>query len=146
MSDAPAAPLRPHSTWVARALLAVAVVFLLENAKPLMLPIVVAVAFTFVLAAPVRWLRRRGGARLRRCRPRDRFGAVDRRAARVAARRPGGRLVGARARHRAPPDRVGAEAAHRRIPRRALRRTAAAGDDPERAGRVGARRLRPPTR
>jgi len=60
MSDAPAAPLRPHSTWVARALLAVAVVFLLENAKPLMLPIVVAVAFTFVLAAPVRWLRRRG--------------------------------------------------------------------------------------
>ena len=60
MNDAPAAPTRPHSTWVARALLVVAVVFLLENAKPLMLPIVVAVAFTFVLAAPVRWLRRRG--------------------------------------------------------------------------------------
>jgi predicted PurR-regulated permease PerM len=60
MNDAPAASSRPHSTWVARALLAVAVVFLLENAKPLMLPIVIAVAFTFVLAAPVRWLRRRG--------------------------------------------------------------------------------------
>ena len=60
MSDDRSAAVRPHSTWVARALLAVAVVFLLENAKPLMLPIVIAVAFTFVLATPVRWLRRRG--------------------------------------------------------------------------------------
>ena len=60
MSDDASASTRPHSTWAARALLAVAVVFLLENAKPLMLPVVVAVAFTFVLAAPVRWLRRRG--------------------------------------------------------------------------------------
>ena len=60
MNDTPVAPARPHSTWVARALLVVAIVFLLENAKPLMLPVVVAVAFTFVLAAPVRWLRRRG--------------------------------------------------------------------------------------
>ena len=51
---------RPRSTWVLRALLAVAVVFLLENAKPLMLPIVIAVALTFVLATPVRWLRRQG--------------------------------------------------------------------------------------
>ena len=57
----PAAP-RPGSAWVARALLAVAVVFLLENAKPLMLPVVIAVAFTFVLATPVRWLRRHGVA------------------------------------------------------------------------------------
>ena len=55
----PAAP-RPVSTWVMRSLLAVAVIFLLENAKPLMLPVVIAVAFTFVLAAPVRWLRRHG--------------------------------------------------------------------------------------
>ncbi|HEX7440074.1 MAG TPA: hypothetical protein VF319_08230, partial [Caldimonas sp.] len=55
----PVAARRP-STWVGRALLAVAIVFLLENAKPLMLPVVIAVAFTFVLAAPVRWLRRRG--------------------------------------------------------------------------------------
>ncbi len=35
MNDAPAASPRPQSTWVARALLAVAIVFLLENAKPL---------------------------------------------------------------------------------------------------------------
>ncbi|MEO7009967.1 MAG: AI-2E family transporter, partial [Caldimonas sp.] len=48
------------ATWVGRGLLAVAIVFLLENAKPLMLPVVIAIAFTFVLAAPVRWLRRRG--------------------------------------------------------------------------------------
>ena len=46
--------------WVGRCLLAVAVVFLLENAKPLMLPVVVALAFTFVLATPVRWLRLHG--------------------------------------------------------------------------------------
>ena len=48
--------------WIGRALLAVAIVFLLENAKPLMLPVVVALAFTFVLAGPVRWLRQRGVA------------------------------------------------------------------------------------
>ena len=60
MSDDPSAAARPRSTWALRALLAVAAVFLLENAKPLMLPIVIAVAFTFVLATPVRWLRRRG--------------------------------------------------------------------------------------
>ena len=62
MSVTPPAAARPVSTWVARALLAVAVIFLLENAKPLMLPVVIAVAFTFVLAAPVRWLRRHGVA------------------------------------------------------------------------------------
>src|SRR3954469_5837969 len=56
MSDAPVAAPRPRSTWVARALLVVGIVFLLENAKPLMLPIVVALALTFVLAAPVRVL------------------------------------------------------------------------------------------
>jgi predicted PurR-regulated permease PerM len=50
------------SSWVARGILAVAVVFLLENAKPLMLPVVIAVAFAFVLSAPVRWLRRHGVA------------------------------------------------------------------------------------
>ena len=38
MSDDPSAAPRPRSTWVARALLAVAVVFLLENAKPLIGP------------------------------------------------------------------------------------------------------------
>ncbi len=51
---------RPAASWVARGLLAVAVVFLLENAKPLMLPVVIAVAFAFVLSTPVRWLRRHG--------------------------------------------------------------------------------------
>ncbi len=47
-------------SWLGRGLLAVAIVFLLEDAKPLMLPVVVALAFTFVLAGPVRWLRARG--------------------------------------------------------------------------------------
>jgi predicted PurR-regulated permease PerM len=60
MSEGHPVAARQPSTWVGRALLAVAIVFLLENAKPLMLPVVIAVAFTFVLAAPVRWLRRRG--------------------------------------------------------------------------------------
>ena len=50
----------PRSSWVVSALLVVAVVFLLENAKPLLLPVVIALAFAFVLAEPVRWLRRRG--------------------------------------------------------------------------------------
>ena len=60
MSGLVPARIATGSTWVGRGLLAVAIVFLLENAKPLMLPVVVAVAFTFVLAAPVRWLRRHG--------------------------------------------------------------------------------------
>ncbi len=41
-----------------RLILAVAIVFLLQLAQPLLLPVVVALAFTFVLAAPVRRLRR----------------------------------------------------------------------------------------
>jgi predicted PurR-regulated permease PerM len=53
-------PPAPAASWASRALLAVAVVFLLQEAKPVLLPVVVAVAFTFVLAAPVRWLRRHG--------------------------------------------------------------------------------------
>ena len=51
---------RPATTWLGRGLLFVAVVFLLEHARPLLLPIAVAVVFTFVLAAPVRALKRRG--------------------------------------------------------------------------------------
>jgi len=51
---------RSGPSWIARGLLAIAVVFLLENAKPLLLPVVVAVAFAFVLSTPVRWLRRHG--------------------------------------------------------------------------------------
>lgn len=46
--------------WIGPALLAVALVFLLQAARPVLLPIAVAVVFTFVLAAPVRALRQRG--------------------------------------------------------------------------------------
>ncbi|MEO6363428.1 MAG: AI-2E family transporter [Caldimonas sp.] len=48
------------SPWIGRALLVVAAVFLLEHARPVLLPIAIAVTFAFVLAAPVRALRRRG--------------------------------------------------------------------------------------
>jgi predicted PurR-regulated permease PerM len=41
-------------------LLFVATVFLLEHARPLLLPVAIAIVFTFVLAAPVRALRRAG--------------------------------------------------------------------------------------
>ena len=114
MSDDGAAPPAARPPWVARALLAVAVVFLLENAKPLMLPMVVAVAFTFVLAAPVAGAPQRH-ARLRRRRSGDRPGARGPRAAGLAARRAGRRLVGARTGDRAPAARIGAAPAHRRV-------------------------------
>ncbi len=48
------------SAWLGRGLLFVAVVLLLEHARPLLLPVAIALVFTFVLAAPVRALRRRG--------------------------------------------------------------------------------------
>ena len=51
---------RPATTWLARGLLSVAVVFLLEHARPLLLPVTIAIVFTFVLAGPVRALQRRG--------------------------------------------------------------------------------------
>ncbi len=51
---------RSTATWLGRGLLFVAVVFLLEHARPLLLPIAIAVVFTFVLAGPVRHLRRAG--------------------------------------------------------------------------------------
>ena len=64
---------RSATTWVGRGLLFVAIVFLLEHARPLLLPMAIAIVFTFVLAAPVRALRRAGvheyigvGARHRR--------------------------------------------------------------------------------
>jgi predicted PurR-regulated permease PerM len=53
-------PPAPAASWATRGLLAVGVVFLLQAAKPVLVPVVVAVAFTFVLAPPVRWLRRHG--------------------------------------------------------------------------------------
>jgi predicted PurR-regulated permease PerM len=46
--------------WAVRGLLAIAIVFLLHLAQPLLMPVLVAVAFTFVLAGPVRRLRRMG--------------------------------------------------------------------------------------
>ena len=48
------------STWLGRGLLFVAIVFLLEQARPLLLPVAIAIVFTFVLSAPVRALRRVG--------------------------------------------------------------------------------------
>jgi len=57
----PGAPVPAQATtWVGRGLLFVAIVFLLEHARPLLLPVTIAVVFTFVLAAPVRALRRWG--------------------------------------------------------------------------------------
>ena len=51
---------RSATTWVGRGLLFVAIVFLLEHARPLLLPVTIAIVFTFVLAAPVRALQRAG--------------------------------------------------------------------------------------
>ena len=51
---------RPSPPWVGHALVFVAVVFLLVAARPVLLPIAIAIVFAFVLSAPVRWLRRRG--------------------------------------------------------------------------------------
>jgi predicted PurR-regulated permease PerM len=48
------------SMWLGRGLLFVAIVFLLEQARPLLLPVAIAIVFTFVLSAPVRALRRVG--------------------------------------------------------------------------------------
>ena len=51
---------RDAAPWVGRGLLVIATVFLLEHARPLLLPVAIAIVFTFVLAAPVRALQRRG--------------------------------------------------------------------------------------
>jgi predicted PurR-regulated permease PerM len=51
---------RDATTWLARGLLFVATVLLLEHARPLLLPVAIALVFTFVLAAPVRALQRAG--------------------------------------------------------------------------------------
>jgi predicted PurR-regulated permease PerM len=53
-------PRRQALSWVGRSLLFIAVVFLLEHARPLLLPVAIAIVFTFVLAAPVHALRRAG--------------------------------------------------------------------------------------
>lgn len=53
-------PSPPATPWLGRGLLFVAVVFLLEHARPLLLPVAIAIVFTLVLAAPVRAMRRVG--------------------------------------------------------------------------------------
>jgi len=51
---------RSSAIWLGRGLLFVAIVFLLEHARPLLLPVTIAIVFTFVLAGPVRALQRAG--------------------------------------------------------------------------------------
>jgi len=48
------------STWWGRGVLFVAAVLLLEHARPLLLPVTIAIVFTFVLSTPVRALQRAG--------------------------------------------------------------------------------------
>jgi predicted PurR-regulated permease PerM len=48
------------STWWGRGVLLVAIVLLLEHARPLLLPVTIAIVFTFVLSTPVRALHRAG--------------------------------------------------------------------------------------
>jgi len=50
----------PALPWLGRGLLFIAIVLLLEHARPLLLPVTIAVVFTFVLSAPVRMLQRMG--------------------------------------------------------------------------------------
>ena len=51
--------LRPaRFDWTLRALLAIALLFLIQHARTLLLPIVVAIVLTLMLAPAVRWLRR----------------------------------------------------------------------------------------
>jgi predicted PurR-regulated permease PerM len=48
------------TTWWGRGVLFVAAVLLLEHARPLLLPVTIAIVFTFVLSTPVRALQRAG--------------------------------------------------------------------------------------
>jgi predicted PurR-regulated permease PerM len=51
---------RAGAGWLGGALLGIALVWLLREARPLLLPVTLALVFTLALAAPVRALRRRG--------------------------------------------------------------------------------------
>lgn len=56
----PATPARGMPSWVGKALLAIAAVFLLQAAKAVLMPLAVAILLTFVLFGPVRMLTRIG--------------------------------------------------------------------------------------
>lgn len=57
----PAVEVKPTATtWVGKALLAIAAVFLLQAAKPVVMPLVIALLLTFLLFGPVRALARLG--------------------------------------------------------------------------------------
>lgn len=59
--ETPSTPTTPwHATWVGKGLFFIAVIFVLQAAQPLLVPIAVAIVLTFVLATPVRMLRRYG--------------------------------------------------------------------------------------
>lgn len=60
MIEPPPAPAALPSQWAVKALLAVALVYLLKSAQVLLVPIVGAVVLAFLLAGPVRSLRRLG--------------------------------------------------------------------------------------
>lgn len=59
----PSEPVRAAgpATWAGKGLFVLALIFALKLAQPLLLPVVIAVILTFVLATPVRMLRRRLG-------------------------------------------------------------------------------------
>jgi predicted PurR-regulated permease PerM len=60
LSPPSSSPPRPATPWLGRGLLFIGAVLLLEHARPLLLPVTIAIVFTFVLSAPVRALRRWG--------------------------------------------------------------------------------------
>ncbi len=60
MTVGPSGSPQVSSAWPLRALLVIAAVWLLREARPLLLPVALAMVFAFALAAPVRALRRRG--------------------------------------------------------------------------------------
>jgi predicted PurR-regulated permease PerM len=49
-----------HTSWPLRGLFVIALIALLREAQTVLAPVLIAVVLTFVLAPPVRWLRRRG--------------------------------------------------------------------------------------
>ena len=110
------APRRMAGSWIGRGLLFVAVVLLLEHARPLLLPVTLAIVFTFVLSAPVRALRRAGVHEYAGRGDRHRGRAGRHRRGRRGDRGAGRRLVVARAVDRAGPFRGRAALARGAVP------------------------------